>query len=166
MINCNLEKFKQLSENFFEKSLFSHIVIDNCLDIEFCNILENEFSELVKHTKSYYFLNLKKFELTDYNFFGKNTRKLIEFLNSQEFLFKLESLTGIKNLNLDSSLEGSGLHFTKKDGYLKILEDSQLHIIKKTFSGRLNLFLYFNKNRTKVNNGNAEFWDKDLKKIQ
>ena len=50
--------------------------------------------------------------------------------------------------------------------YLKILEDSQLHIIKKTFSGRLNLFLYFNKNRTKVNNGNAEFWDKDLKKIQ
>lgn len=164
MINYNLEKFKQLNVDFLNNSLFPHIIIDNFLNDDFCNTVENEISISAQHAKPYYVYNVRKFGLTDYNSFGKNTKKLIEFLNSREFILKLESLTGIKNLISDSSLEGGGLHFTKKDGYLKIHADFQSHIIKKTFARRLNLLLYFNKNWTEANNGNIEFWDKDLSK--
>lgn len=162
MINYNLEKFKDLNINFLNNSFFPHIVIDNFLKTDFCDIVEKEISTSAQHAKPYYVYNVKKFGLTDYNSFGENTKKLIQFLNSQEFLLKLEALTGIKNLISDSSLEGGGLHFTKKDGYLKIHADFQSHIIKKTFARRLNLLLYFNRNWTENNKGNIEFWNKDL----
>ena len=164
MINTNLENFKKQKKNFLSNIFFPHIVIDNFLNTDFCNKIDQEISLSAQYAKPYYVYNVKKFGLTDYNSFGENTKKLIQFLNSQEFLLILESFTGIKNLISDSSLEGGGLHFTKKDGYLKIHADFQSHIIKKTFARRLNLLLYFNKNWTEANNGNIEFWDKDLRK--
>ena len=90
-----------------------------------------------------------------------NTKTLIEELNSNEFIECLEILTDEKLVS-DPKLEGAGLHFVLKGGYLNIHTDFQSHIINKTWSRRLNLLLYFNKGWTEKNNGNIELWDKDI----
>ena len=127
-----------------------------------CESVYEEINDSLKFAKPYYVYNGKKFALTDFESFGHNTKKLISYLNSSDFVNKLEMLTGIKNLISDPSLEGGGIHFSKKDGYLKVHADFESHIIKKTYRRRLNLLIYFNKGWEEHNNGSLELYNSDL----
>lgn len=157
------KNFYSFREDYLYSKPFKHILIDNFLPEDICEkvygeIKNNEYewtpfkaNSLVKK-HAYYNLN----EMKHY------TKTLINELNSNEFLECLKILTG-ENLISDPTLEGGGLHFILKGGYLNIHTDFQSHIINKTWSRRLNLLLYFNKGWTEKNNGNIELWDKDMK---
>ena len=85
--------------------------------------IDSERDECLDNLNPYYVLNTKKYALNDMNKMGRQTKKLINYLNSKEFILNLERLTGIKNLISDPGLEGGGIHVTKKNGYLKIHSD-------------------------------------------
>jgi len=162
MLNPNNKKFKDFKNEYLNNKFFPHIVIDNFLNENISEKIKKEIIDSVKKTKPYFMYNVKKFALNKIDEFGEQTIKLLNYLNSQEFINKLEDLTGIKNIISDSRLEGGGLHVVKKDGYLNIHADFQSHIINKTWSRKINLLIYFNDGWTENNNGNLELWNSNL----
>jgi Rps23 Pro-64 3,4-dihydroxylase Tpa1-like proline 4-hydroxylase len=90
---------------------------------------------------------------------GPETSRLINFLNSGEFLTYLEKLTGISGLLADPSYFGGGLHKIQPGGYLEIHTDFN-HLRRYNLERRLNLLLYLNKNWQPSYNGNLELWER------
>lgn len=159
-------KFNDLSiykDKFINNMIFSHIHFEKFLKEEICKQIDSEIDECLDNLNPYYVLNTKKYALNDMNKMGRQTKKLINYLNSKEFILNLERLTGIKNLISDPGLEGGGIHVTKKNGYLKIHSDFESHIINKTWKRKINLLIYFNKGFDDDYNGNIELYSKDLK---
>ena len=96
--------------------------------------------------------------------FSDNTNNFINFLNSQHFMNFLQELTDIKEkLIPDPYLEGGGLHELKRDGYLNIHSDFNLHPTMK-LDRRLNVLIYLNKNWETEYGGFLELWNKDMDK--
>lgn len=90
-------------------------------------------------------------------------RELIAELNSHHFIESLERLTGISNLKADPTLQGGGLHLTKKGGFLNIHADFTAHPIQRSWQRQVNLLLYFNQNWTESYEGHLELWSRDMK---
>jgi len=164
MLNPNNKKFKDLKNEYLNNTFFPHIVLDNFLEKNFAKKVEKEIIHLSKKAKPYFSYNTRKFALSKIEEFGELTQKLANYLNSQDFINELENLTGIKNLISDPCLEGGGLHYTKKNGYLNIHADFQSHMINKTWARKINLLIYFNNGWTENNNGNLDVWNSDLTK--
>ena len=161
MLNNNID-FTILVNKFNSNKFFPHYRFKNFLDKNIAVKVSEEISDSFEHAKPYYVYNVKKFALTDSEHFGSTTYQLINYLNSKEFIGKLEDISGIKNLLGDDMLEGGGLHFSKKGGYLKVHADFESHIVKKSWKRRLNLLIYFNKNWREENNGGLSLYSEDL----
>jgi Rps23 Pro-64 3,4-dihydroxylase Tpa1-like proline 4-hydroxylase len=160
--NYIIERISEKKEIFKSNQIFPHIVFDNFLEKELSERIYEEIKNSSEKGMPYFGYNFKKYALNDESEFGKETRKLINYLNSNDFTLILEKLTSIENLVADEKMEGGGLHFVKKGGYLNIHSDFESHIISPNYKRRLNLLLYFNKHWSKENNGNIEFWDRNL----
>ncbi|MDB2709242.1 2OG-Fe(II) oxygenase [Candidatus Pelagibacter bacterium] len=156
----NLTNYKK---KFLKNKIFPHINFYNFIEETICEEVNNEIDKCVTSLNPYFVVNTKKYALNDKSKMGKKTIELIDYLNSQEFIKNLESLTGIKNLIPDPKLEGGGIHVTKKNGYLKIHSDFESHIINKTWKREINLLLYFNKNFKESYNANLELYSENLK---
>jgi len=87
---------------------------------------------------------------------------LISDLSSTEFLSKLEGLTRINGLLADPSLQGGGLHLTKRSGHLNVHADFTAHPITRTWRRRVNLLLYFNSRWNDNYEGHLELWTRDM----
>ena len=75
----------------------------------------------------------------------KNILNFINYLNSSEFLSKLENLTGEKELIPDPKFQGAGMTSIKKGGFLKMHADFMWHGELNLYR-RLNVLIYLNKN--------------------
>lgn len=87
---------------------------------------------------------------------------LIAELSSSTFLVELEKLTGIQSLLADPSLQGGGLHMTKRGGFLNIHADFTAHPIARNWRRRVNLLLYFNSQWDEEYEGHLELWSRDM----
>lgn len=96
---------------------------------------------------------------------GPKTRALINFMNGQEVLGFLETLTGIKGLVADWQLAGGGLHALRDGGYLNVHADFnfQRHL---RLDRRINLLLYLNKDWREEYGGQLELWDTSMAACQ
>ena len=159
MLGSNNINYSDLRSFFFKNTVFPHIRLQNFLENKICEKINNEIENKLNDLQPYFSYSVKKYALNDINKMGYNTKKLIEYLNSNSFLNKLEDLTGIKNLIADPRLEGAGIHIIKRGGYLKIHTDFYSHIINETWERKINLLLYFNKNFKKEYNGNIELFN-------
>lgn len=92
---------------------------------------------------------------------GQKTRALIQFLNGQEVITFLETLTGIKGLVPDPLLAGGGLHQLREGGFLGVHADFnfQKHM---RLDRRINLLLYLNRDWDEAWGGNLELWDTQM----
>jgi len=89
------------------------------------------------------------------------TKNLIDYLNSQPVLDKLEKLTGITGLIADPHLNGGGMHRIDSGGRLSVHADYNRHIFKPWYR-RINLLLYLNKHWQPNWGGDLQLWNKDM----
>lgn len=153
-------------ENFLNSSPFNHVVIDDFLDISDCEKVLDEFPnsewKFWRRIKS---KNQIKYICEEVENFPTSTRLLVQSLCSENFLKKLEQLTGINKLIPDPYFFGGGLHMIPSGGRLEVHSDfSELEHLK--IYRRLNLLLYLNKDWKDEYNGQLEFWSPDLSKCE
>mgnify|MGYP001254218374 FL=1 len=148
----------------FEKP-FANAVLNNFFEDEFLNEAILEFPNLDKMTSSTKYNNKNELKLASNNFelFPQNIKKIISYLNSEEFLNFLQYVTSIKEkLIADKELNGGGIHEIKKGGYLKVHTDFHKHPVLP-IERRLNILLYLNKDWQDIYGGHLQFWDRDMK---
>lgn len=133
---------------------FPHCVIDNFLNIDIANKLHEDINSLNLKDANSKFINKKS--LYEYNKFGFNNiedfplslKNIFSYLNSKEFIQKMENLTGISDLIYgDFKLEGAGVHIIKNHGFLNMHTDfnSYNHPKYGKLDRRINLLIYMNK---------------------
>ena len=133
---------------------FPHCVIDNFFDTHIANELHDNIKSLKLEDATDKFINKKSSH--EYNKFGfSNIEKLplslknvFVYLNSKEFIEKLEKLTGISGLIYgDLRLKGAGVHIIKNNGFLGMHTDfnSYHHRTHGKLDRRINLLIYMNK---------------------
>ena len=133
---------------------FPHCVIDNFFDTDIANKLYENINSLKLEDANCKFTNKKS--LYEYNKFAfSNIEKLplslkdvFVYLNSKEFIEKLEKLTGISGLIYgDMKLQGAGVHIIKNEGFLGMHTDFNTynHSIHGKLDRRINLLVYMNK---------------------
>ena len=148
MNNLNFDKVEYL------KTPYKHCVIDNFLDKKNANILHDYIISLNLDNADHKFI--RKNSKYEYNKFAFNkidnfelpVKNIFKYLNSKEFIIKIEKLTGIKGLIYgDYNLQGAGIHIIKNKGFLSMHTDFNTYH-HKTFGKldrRINLLIYMNK---------------------
>tara|TARA_X000000950_G_scaffold106258_1_gene133822 strand:- start:20354 stop:21157 length:804 start_codon:yes stop_codon:yes gene_type:complete len=171
MLNYNISDLSNEVINKYQNAdPFPNIYIDNFFDEKFLNLVLEEFPDLSKLDSIKYDNKFeKKFAGKGDKSFGPNTKKLMYFLNSEEFLIFINKLTGIEETLIgDPYFSGGGLHEIKKGGVLKIHADFNRHN-KTLLDRRVNLLIYLNKDWKDSYGGHFELWDtgmtKSIKKI-
>lgn len=143
---------------------FYHKIIDNFLDENLAKKISREFPD---YSSSCWFeynnpLENKK-SCNNWYFFSPETYKIFDYLNSEEFISKIQEITGIKKLYPDIGLHGGGLHIHGRGGKLNIHLDYSIHP-KLKLQRKLNLILYLSENWNCAWGGGLEFWSHDYDK--
>ena len=154
-------------EKYANAEPFPHIVIDNLFNENILNSIIDEFPNNLDQIGNNFSNKVeKKLSLNKSVLLSHSTNNFINFLNSQIFLDFLQKLTSIKEkLVPDPYLLGGGLHELRKNGYLNIHADFNLHPSMK-LDRRLNILIYLNKNWQENYGGSLQLWDKDMKKCE
>jgi hypothetical protein len=111
----------------------------------------------------YVHVNEKKHGLNKTDLIPPDIREVIETLNSEAFVAALSQLTGIPNLKPDPTLEGGGLHQSKRGGFLNIHADFTVHPHKRHWRRRVNVLVYLNEGWKPEYRGELELWTRDMK---
>ena len=153
-----------LSRSYSTAAPFPHIHLDNFLDAETASALADEFPAPSSDAWiQYKHFNENKSGLTKREMFPPTFQKVVEELNSPDFLAWLSGLTGIPGLISDPTLEGGGLHQSSRGGFLNMHADFTMHHHHKNWRRRLNLILYLNPVWQAEWHGAIELWDKDMR---
>ena len=154
----------KLAPTYQNNPPFPNIYFDNFFDPDFLRKVLTEFPnvEQLKDRIFYSNPNENKFATKGEYSFGKHTKALVHFLNSQPFLEFLQTLTGIKETLIpDPYFEGGGFHEIKPGGFLKLHIDfhKNRHL---DLDRRLNLLIYLNEDWEENYGGHFELWNKDM----
>ena len=106
---------------------------------------------------------LNKLGFTKRDAFPPALGRLVDELNSPEFVAWLCKLTGIDGLMADPILEGGGLHQSTRGGFLNVHTDFSTHHYHKNWRRRVNLILYLNPEWEEQWGGAIELWDTQMK---
>ena len=140
---------------------FGHSVIDNFLDENIALKLSNEVLDY--HSPNWFVydnpLEVKK-ALNNWYFFPPKTYDFFQYLNSPEFIEKLENLTGIKGLQPDHGLHGAGWHIQGQGSKLNVHLDYSIHP-KLNLLRKINFIYYLTPDWQPEWGGNLEFWSHD-----
>ena len=141
---------------------FPSIYFDNFFNEEFLSDVLEEFPTLGdKSDIKYNNPNEVKLASRGEQKFGKKTKVLMHFLNSEPFLNFLSELSGIQKLLPDPYFEGGGCHQIKPGGMLKIHADFNKHALTG-LDRRLNFLIYLNKDWKEEYGGHFELWNEDM----
>jgi len=106
--------------------------------------------------------NENKLGLTKRELFPPAIGRVVDELNSPEFLAWLSQLTGIAGLVSDETLEGGGLHQSSRGGFLNVHADFTMHHHRKNWRRRINLIVYLNERWRPEWGGALEVWDPEV----
>ncbi len=133
---------------------FPHCVIDNFFDTDIANKLYENINSLKLEDANSKFTNKKsgreynKFAFSNIEKLPLSLKDVFVYLNSFEFIEKLEKITGISGLIYgDLKLQGAGVHMIKNEGFLGMHTDFNTynHSIHGKLDRRINLLIYMNK---------------------
>jgi Rps23 Pro-64 3,4-dihydroxylase Tpa1-like proline 4-hydroxylase len=161
----DLDYWKSRTEDLRKKyntdTPFPHIVVDDFLRPEELEKVMNAFPSVGDSGWIHYLhFNEKKHGLNKMDLIPAECQALIRELNSPEFVAWLSVLTGIPNLMPDESLEGGGLHQSKRDGFFTV------HPHKRNWRRRVNVLIYLNQDWLPEYKGELELWTRDMKKCE
>ncbi len=166
ILNRNFDELiafaKDHHNKFKNADPFPSIYFDHFFNEDFLNDVLNEFPSLGdKKDIQYNNPNEVKLASRGEQKFGKRTKVLMHFLNSEPFLNFLSELSGIKNLIPDAYFEGGGCHQIMPGGMLKIHADFNKHKLNG-LDRRLNFLVYLNKDWQESYGGHFELWNDDM----
>lgn len=139
-------------------------VFDNFLEKEAAHAAMNAFPGVKDEGWIHYVhVNEKKHGLNKMDMIPPDIQEVIKALNSERFVAALSRLTGIPDLKPDPSLEGGGLHQSKRGGFLNIHADFTVHPHKRHWRRRVNVLVYLNENWQPEYRGELELWTRDMK---
>jgi len=157
----------EYSQKYKNAKPYPHIVLDDFLEQWAADKALSEFPAVKDEGWIHYVhVNEKKHGLNKMDLLPPFIRKVINELNTTEFVSYLSKLTGIDKLLADDQLEGGGLHQSMRGGYLNIHADFTVHPHKRNWRRRVNLLLYLNKNWEPSYGGDLELWTKDMKSCE
>lgn len=108
--------------------------------------------------------SFKKYRLSELRKMPECASTFIDYLNSSEFLFILEQITGIDKLIPDPDLQGGGVHAIEAGGFLKLHTDFNWNK-KLGAHRRLNLLIYLNSDWNEDWGGSIELWNSNAEKM-
>jgi Rps23 Pro-64 3,4-dihydroxylase Tpa1-like proline 4-hydroxylase len=145
---------------------FPFIVIDNFLKNDKLKEINNCVNKLKIEDSTYKYYDVT-WEKNKYAFernFEPKLENLFKYLNSEDFIFYLEKLTGIKDLiKNDITLKGAGVHKSFNDGFLSMHTDFNMYESEEhgMLDRRINLLLYLNDDWEEEYNGDLLLADMD-----
>ena len=153
----SIESFAGYVEDWKISKPFNNIVLNDFLDKDIATAVSNEFPDFEDQSWRIYnnAIEIKKLQ-NHWDKFGPVTYKLFQFLNSYEFISKLECLTCCE-LFPDFGLNGGGLHTHKLGGKLNTHLDYSVHP-KLGLERRLNLLIYVTPNWSQSWGGDLGLW--------
>ena len=140
---------------------FNHVVIDNFFEESVANNIASEYPS-VSTDKGVFYNNpieVKK-AIGDWNQFPKNTYSAFQYMCSQDFLNKLEKITGIQGLIADYGLHGGGYHMHPRGGKLNVHKDYSIHP-KLGLERRINIIVYLTPDWQESWGGGLQLWTHD-----
>jgi Rps23 Pro-64 3,4-dihydroxylase Tpa1-like proline 4-hydroxylase len=146
---------------------FAHTVIDDFLQREPLTHIFKEVNDLRNEQAQDYYTNPKwPYEYNKFGFeshSGEFLSELFTELNSNEFVEKIERLTGIYGLiRNDTRLKGAGVHRITKGGYLGVHTDFNSYYKEGVkLDRRINLLIYLNPQWKEEYNGQLWLCDKN-----
>lgn len=151
---------------------FDHIVIDNFLDEELAKKLSSDFMDY-DSPNWFCYNNPLEHKKTSNNWyhFPPTTYQYMAYLNSPEFIKRIEDITGINNLRPDIGLHGAGWHIHGRGGKLNVHLDYSIHP-KLNLLRKLNIIIYLEPDWDPAWGGGLELWSNDpetnkpLKKVK
>lgn len=156
--------FKEAAEQYASAHPYPHIQFEEFLEEWAAHQAMNAFPAVKDDGWIHYVhVNEKKHGLNKVDLLPPFIKRVIDLLNTDEFVNALSELTGIPGLKADPSLEGGGLHQTETGGFLNIHADFTVHPHKRNWRRRVNLLLYLNENWEPEYKGDLELWTRDMK---
>ena len=156
----------QRRTDFRRATPYPHIVLDDFLPTEIVERVADEFNETSSGWAHYYHYNQRKLAITDSEQMGPHARRLLEALQSDEFVRFIEELTGLEGLLPDHELDGAGMHMTLPGGHLNIHTDFLSHPSHPSWRRQVNLLLYLNRHWEPEWDGNLEMWSDGMRQCE
>lgn len=139
---------------------FPHVVLDDVLRPEAFAAAVRDFPGIDdEFWKGYLHVNETKFCNVHPDTWAESLQAVAQEFCSAEFVAYLEDLTGIANLIPDYTMDGGGLHMTKRGGHLNIHADFSTHHTHENWARRVNILLYLNEEWEDDWGGKLELWD-------
>ena len=159
----NKINFEERLDEWRENKPFNHLIIDNFLSNDIIDAVVDEFPDFDDESWRIYnnAIEIKKL-INHWDKFGAETYKLFNYLNSQEFIRQLQSLTNC-DLYADFGLNGGGLHTHMRGGKLNTHLDYSIHP-KLKLERRLNLLIYVTPSWQDEWGGFLGLWEKSKSK--
>jgi len=155
MITRNLN-----GSEFLTSAPFNHIVIDDFFPDDVANRLADEFPDYTSEVWHVYDNAIENKKTSNsWNSFGPLTYNVVRYLNSSEFVGKLDILLG-ESLYSDPGLHGGGWHIHARGGKLNIHLDYDIHP-KMRLQRKLNLIIYLTRGWDPKWGGGLELWNHD-----
>lgn len=156
--------FEDAALAYQQASPYPFGVFDNFLEKDAATAAMNAFPGVKDDGWIHYVhVNEKKHGLNKMDLIPPDIQEIIKALNSDEFVAALSRLTGIHGLKADPTLEGGGLHQSKRGGFLNIHADFTVHPHKRHWRRRVNVLVYLNENWEPEYCGELELWTRDMK---
>jgi len=154
-------KIKNLAKQYCKAKPFPQVVIDNFLEEQCIQTTLEGFKTV--NWASYTHFNERKSGNKTKNF-DPLLQKTIDGLNSEEFLMRLEKITGISSLIPDHELGSGGVHRSTREGFLNIHADFTTHPYNKNWHRRVNVLIYLNEIWNDSWGGQLELWDRKMER--
>ena len=151
---------------------YPHIVIDDFLPPKVLRAVLDEFPGPEVAKKAWgnkdssrdgygHQAQFNKLSTRDEDKMGPVTVKLMQEMNSAQFIRFLQRLTRIPALIPDPSYRGAGLHQTLAEGFLKVHVDFNTHHTTG-LDRRCNCLIYLNEDWQEEWGGDLEIWNEDV----
>lgn len=143
---------------------FNHIIIDNFLSDYYYNTIIESLPKNIESFWRYYNPIEVKYVLDKRSLYNININNLIDKMCENDFINKLKDIFKIEDIEADTTLHGSGLHYHPRYGRLNMHLDYEKHPILENKQRRLNIIFYLNDEWKSEWNGATELWDANMSK--
>src|SRR5882672_11266749 len=151
---------RTLCDEYRTNSPSPHIYLADFLDESTaCTIARDFPGPTAPGWTCYKHQNENKLGMAQRSMFPGVLRRVIDELNSPEFVEWLSNLTGISGLVADPALDGGGLHQAGRGGFLNLHTDFTAHHYQQNWRRRVNLIVYLTPNWQDEWGGALEFWN-------
>ena len=154
------ENLENLKKQFSESLFGGHVVIEQFLKEEIVDELYKEFPMDLERYHKYRNPLEVKYAFDKIEELSENYKNLFCALGSEDFIKKIQHITGIESLEKDEFLHGAGLHVHPRYGRLHLHLDYEKHpiYVETPKQRHLNMILYMSKEWNDEWNGATELW--------